>query len=68
MELLTAVQALDFRKPLKGGKGVDAAYTLVRSEVPFMENDYFLHPEFEKVKNMEFRVVEAVEKAVGELF
>ncbi len=67
MEILTAVQALDFRKPLKGGKGVDPVYNMVREKVPFMENDYFLHPEFNKVKEMEYAIVEAVEAAVGEI-
>jgi len=67
IEILTAVQALEFRKPLKAGKGVDTVYTTVRSEVPFMENDYFLHPQFEKVKHMEFSIVNNVEKTIGEL-
>jgi len=68
MEMLTAAQALDFRKPLKGGSGVNAAYSMVREQVPFMENDYFMHPEFLKVQNMEFAIVEAVEKVTGELY
>ena len=67
MELLTAAQAIDFRKPLRPGKGVNAAYELIRESVPFMEHDYFLHPEFEKVRKQEYEIVAAVEKAVGEI-
>ncbi len=67
LEILTAMQALDFRKPLKAGKGVRPVYEMVRKEVPFMENDYFLHPEFVKVKNMEYSIVNEVEKTVGQL-
>lgn len=68
LELLTAAQALDFRLPLKPGKGIEAAYDAVRKEVLFMEEDYFIHPEFEKVRAMEYSIVKKVEKAVGELY
>lgn len=67
LELLTAMQAFDFRKPLKSGNGIRPVYKMIRDEVPFMENDYFLHPEFVKVRNMEYRIVNKVEEVVGKL-
>ena len=39
IELMTAAQALDFRKPLKPGKGVDQAHRYVRSIIPHVEQD-----------------------------
>ncbi len=67
IEILSAVQALDFRTPLKPGVGVLPVYKKVREVVPFMENDYFLHPELMKVVEMEYEIPELVEKVVGEL-
>ena len=40
VEMLTAAQALDFRKPLKPGKGVLVAHELVRDHVNHAEEDY----------------------------
>lgn len=67
MEVFTGCQALDFRKPLTPGVGVKAVYDLVRKDVPFMEEDRFLHPMFMEVYKKEFDMVEAAEKAVGGL-
>jgi histidine ammonia-lyase len=39
IELMTAAQALDFRKPLKPGRGVDQAHRYVRSIIPHVEQD-----------------------------
>lgn len=43
IELLCAAQALDFRKPLKAGRRVQAAWERLRQDVPFMESDRELH-------------------------
>lgn len=40
VEMLTAAQALDFRKPLKPGRGVLAAHDFVRDHVNHAEEDY----------------------------
>ncbi|MFW5927270.1 MAG: HAL/PAL/TAL family ammonia-lyase, partial [Wenzhouxiangella sp.] len=40
VEMLTAAQALDFRAPLKPGKGVEAAHEFVRAHVSHAEEDY----------------------------
>ncbi len=39
IELLTAAQALDYRKPLKPGRGVLVAHEFLRSEVTHRERD-----------------------------
>jgi histidine ammonia-lyase len=41
IELLTAAQALDYRRPLRPGRGVDVAHVHVRELVPHREADYF---------------------------
>jgi histidine ammonia-lyase len=56
-ELMAAAQAIDFRKMEPGnpkhlGKGTQPAYDLIRSEVPFVEEDQILYPYFEAVNNM----------------
>jgi histidine ammonia-lyase len=40
VEMLTAAQALDFRAPLKPGRGVHLAHTLVREAVQHADEDY----------------------------
>jgi histidine ammonia-lyase len=40
VELLTATQALDFRVPLKPGRGVELAHNLVRAEIQHADQDY----------------------------
>ncbi|RFF27548.1 MULTISPECIES: histidine ammonia-lyase [unclassified Wenzhouxiangella] len=40
VEMLTAAQALDFRRPLKPGRGVLAAHEFVREHVNHAEEDY----------------------------
>lgn len=43
IELLSAAQGLDFRAPLKAGRGPLAAHTLIRSVVPHHDRDRELH-------------------------
>lgn len=45
IELLCAMQGIDFRRPLRAGKGVERAYATVRSAVSFMEKDRQLSPD-----------------------
>ena len=47
IELLCAAQMLDFRKPLKPGRGAQKAYGIVRSFVPMLEHDRVLAPDIE---------------------
>lgn len=49
IELLCAAQMLDFRRPLKPGRGVQKAYEIVRSYVPMLEHDRVLAPDIETI-------------------
>lgn len=41
IELFTAAQALDFRKPLKPGKGVEKAHQFIRDTIPHATEDQY---------------------------
>jgi histidine ammonia-lyase len=47
LELLTAAQGLEFLKPLRPGRGVAAAYGLVRERVEPLERDRVMGPDIE---------------------
>ncbi len=65
MEIFTAMQGLDFRKPLKPAKAIEEVYNLIRESVPFMEHDSFLYPMFMDVLENEYKIVEAAENITG---
>ena len=69
IQFMSAAQALDFKRPLKGGKGTEAAYQVIRSKLEKLVNDRPLYPDIEIVTNLvrDGSIVEAVEKAVGEM-
>ena len=69
IELLLAAQGLEFSKPLRPGKGTAAAYDFFRTEVPYIEEDRFLHPLINAAisKVEEGSILKAAEDAVGEL-
>jgi len=69
IQLMAAAQALDFKRPLKGGKGTEAAYSVIRSKLEKLVNDRPLYPDIEIVTNLvrDGSIIEAVEKAVGEM-
>lgn len=70
IELLTAAQALEFSKPLKPGDGTEAVFRKIRENIPFVEQDEYLHPLINTaitlVKNSE--IISSVENAIGSLF
>lgn len=41
IELFTAAQALDFRKPLRPGRGVELAHSVVREFIPHATEDHY---------------------------
>ena len=43
IELLTAAQALEFRRPLRSAKPVEALVTGLRKRVPFIKDDIVMH-------------------------
>jgi histidine ammonia-lyase len=49
IELLCAMQGIDFRRPLRAGNGVEQAYARVREVVPMLENDRALAPDIAAV-------------------
>jgi histidine ammonia-lyase len=49
IELLCAAQMLEFRKPLKPGRGVQVAYERVRALVPALTNDRPPAPDIERL-------------------
>ena len=69
VEMVNAAQGMDFRAPLKPGKGSGAAFKEFRKHVPVYEKDQFMQPlllkSLELVENG--TVVKAVEEAIGEL-
>jgi histidine ammonia-lyase len=50
IELICAAQALDFRKPLISSTKLEDFKSQFRNQVPFLENDTYLHPH---IKNAE---------------
>ncbi len=48
IELFTAAQALDFRKPLKPGKGVEIAHEYIRSIIPHATEDHYFKDDISK--------------------
>ena len=52
IELLVAAQALDLRKGMKAGAGVQAAYEALRAVVPHMEQDRELHKDIAAVARL----------------
>ena len=69
IEMVNAAQGMNFRAPLKPGKGSGAAHAEFRKHVPFYEKDQFMQPLL--LKSLELvesgKMVEAVEKEIGEL-
>lgn len=68
IELLAAAQAIDLRGG-KPGKGVEAAYKLVREYVSFVDEDRPLYPDIEILAKLvrEGKILEVVEKEIGRL-
>jgi len=52
IELLTAAQALDFRRPLKSSAAVEKLHAEVRSQVKFIETDQYMHDAMVKVRGL----------------
>jgi len=67
IELLTAAQALDFRQPLKAGRGVQAAYEIIRGVVDHLEEDRALAHDLEAMGDIlhSGAIRKAAESAAG---
>jgi len=47
IELLTAGQGCDFHRPLKSSEALEAVRAALRSKVPTLEDDRFIHPDID---------------------
>jgi histidine ammonia-lyase len=69
IELFTAAQALDFRKPLKPGRGVEVAHEFVRSAIPHATTDHYFKDDISTALELlkSKSLIAEVEGAVGEM-
>lgn len=69
IELFTAAQALDYRRPLRPGRGVEEAHRFVRSAIPHAERDHYFQEDLNNSRELvrSSGLIEAAEEAVGEL-
>ncbi|MBC14221.1 MAG: histidine ammonia-lyase [Rhodothermaceae bacterium] len=69
VEALCAAQALDFRRPLRSGHGVEAAHRAIRAVVPFRTDDTAFEPDLAAAADLVRLgvLVEAAEAEVGAL-
>src|SRR5690606_19898059 len=69
IELLTAAQAFEFRKPLKSGPVLDEIHNFIRTRVPFAERDRVFALDIEKGVEMvqADEIIHLVERCMQEL-
>jgi histidine ammonia-lyase len=69
LEVLCAAQGLEFLRPLRAGRGVEAALRRFRRDVAFLDRDRYLQPDIHRATNpfLLGEVVEEVERSVGGL-
>ena len=69
IEQLCAAQALDYRAPIKPGRGVGVAHDVIRKKIDHTENDHFLGEDISASLELvrTGRVVNEVEKEIGVL-
>jgi histidine ammonia-lyase len=67
IELMAAVQALDFHHPLKPSLPSQKVYELIRSQVPTVEEDRYFHPDIDSIFNLvhEGEILNAAELVMG---
>lgn len=69
IELFTAAQALDFRKPLRPGHGVEIAHKFVRNAIPHADEDHYFKDDINKATDLlkDRSMVKEVEDKLGAL-
>ncbi len=69
IELFTAAQALDFRKPMRPGRGVEIAHRYIREIIPHSDADHYFKDDInEAVKLLQNgAMVEEVEDELGDM-
>lgn len=58
IELLTAGQAFEFRRPVKSSNTLEEMYAKLRSQVPFLEEDRLMHDDLKTAENLVKKWVE----------
>lgn len=69
IELMAGAQALDFRQPLKPGRGVQAACEVIRKYVAHLDEDRPLFEDINRLTDVvrSGELIETVEKTIGSL-
>jgi len=69
IELMMGAQALDFKKGKKPGKGVLAAYKLIREKVPYIKKDCIMYTMVKEIFELieSEKLLKTVESAIGSL-
>jgi histidine ammonia-lyase len=69
IELLAAAEAIEYRRPLLSGTGVEAAHEVIRSHVPRLTDDRVLSADMETIAALmsSGALLEAAEEIVGPL-
>ncbi len=69
VECISSAQALDFRRPFKSGRGIEAAHAAIRERVAFRANDALFEADLTAATDLvaSGALVNAVEAAVGAL-
>lgn len=69
IELFTAAQALDFRKPMRPGEGVEVAHKFIRDIIPHADEDHYFKDDINKAVELlqERLMVKEVEKELADL-
>lgn len=69
IELMCAAQALDFLRPMKSGKGVEAIHKEIRKVVSHAESDRLFHDDIEAMLRLvrSEAIARAAKRAIGEL-
>lgn len=52
IELLCAAEGIDYRRPLRTSRVLEAVHVVIRAEVPHLEGDRVLSPDIERVSCM----------------
>jgi histidine ammonia-lyase len=69
IEAMVAAQGLDLRRPLRPGRGVEAAHAALRARVPTLTEDRILHPDIATCARLveDGALVDAAAAVVGPL-
>lgn len=69
IEFMCSTQGLEFLRPLKAGRGVEAAFAAVRQVIPFAQADRLFHDDVATALALvrSEKLVSAAEKAAGQL-